>query len=340
MSPHAVSVVIPTYNRARIVVRSVRSAILSCRDPDEIIVVDDGSSDETSAVLQPFRERIHYVRLPRGGAGRARNHGIRIARHPLIAFLDSDYEWVPGDLEAKRRLMDTRPEIAFCCSDFAARSQDGGIVHNSLSYWHESPPLWKEVLGEGMDLSSLIQLPPEIQDSLVHIGNLYAFEMAANYVFTTTWVVRKSAVGDALRFAEDLPTYEDWECYGRLAQRGLCAYLASVTAWQHGHSGLRLTGTAVVDAVFARMAVLERVWGTDPAYLAAHAREYCAVFIRQQHLLIRALLRQGRLREAREVLSRTQAAPLFWKVLAHLPTTLVQNGIRARTVLHRARQTT
>jgi hypothetical protein len=258
----------------------------------------------------------------------------------LIAFLDSDDEWIAGGLEAKRRLMDARPDVAFCCSDFAGRAQDGSIVHNSLSYWHEGPLLWNEILGEGVALSSLIQLPPEMQDWPVHIGNLYAFEMATNYVFTTTLLVRKDAVGDALHFAEDLPTYEDWECYGRLAKRGSCAYLASETAWQHGHSGPRLTGTAFVDARMARIAVLERVWGADPSYLAAHAREYSAVFTRQQHLLIRALLRYGRLREARDVLSRTKAAPFSWKVLAHLPTILVQNGIRARTVLSRARQAT
>jgi hypothetical protein len=187
-------------------------------------------------------------------------------------------------------------------------------------------------------LASLIQLPPDVRGKLVHVGNLYVFEMAALYVFTTTPVVRKQAVGDALHFAEDLPTYEDWECYGRLAQRGLCASLASETAWRHGHSGPRLTGTAVVDAGLARMAVLERVWGADPSYLAAHVGDFRAVCTRRQHLVIRALLRRGRLPAAREILSRREAAPLSSKMLAHLPNSLVRHGFRAPTVRRRARQ--
>jgi hypothetical protein len=233
MSPNAVSVVIPTY---------------------KIIIVDDGSTDETGDLLRPLRDRIGYVALPRGGAGRARNHGIRL-RHPLIAFLNSDDEWIPRCIEAKRRLMDARPEIAFCCIEFAARAQDGSTVDNSLRYRHEGPLRGDQIPGAGVNLSSLIQLPTGVQDKPVHVGNLYVFEIAASYVFT----------GNALHLADGLPIYEDWECDGRLGQRASCASPASETDWQHGHSGPRLTGTAAVDAGLARIAVLERSGAPIPA---------------------------------------------------------------------------
>ena len=209
MKPSAVSVIIPTRNRAHLVARAVCSALKSCSGTDEIIVVDDGSTDSTATALESYARHIKYVKLPHGGAGKARNHGVRIARNPLVAFLDSDDEWIPGYLEVKRRLLDRCPDILFCCSDFASRHQSGHIDRNARSQWHHTPLLWDEILGTGVPISSLIDLPEGIADFPVHVGNVYPREMAASYVCTITLVVRKHAAGDALTFAKNLPIYED-----------------------------------------------------------------------------------------------------------------------------------
>src|SRR5271169_6309691 len=103
-----VSVVIPTYNRAHLVCRAVDSALAQCLDGDEVIVVDDGSTDNTEAALAPYGSRIVHLRVPNGGAGKARNIGVKAASNPLIAFLDSDDEWMKGKLEIQRTLMQAR----------------------------------------------------------------------------------------------------------------------------------------------------------------------------------------------------------------------------------------
>src|SRR3954452_6386677 len=115
-----VSVVIPTYNRASLLPRAVDSALIQLGPEDELIVVDDGSTDGTEAALVPWRGRIHYLRLPHGGAGRARNAGWAVASGDLVAFLDSDDEWLPGKLTLQRALLAARPELAFCWTDFAS----------------------------------------------------------------------------------------------------------------------------------------------------------------------------------------------------------------------------
>ncbi len=92
-----VSIVIPTYNRAKVLPRAVQSAACQCTDRDEIIIVDDGSTDDTEGCLGPFRDRIQYIRVSNGGAGKARNMGVRQARNAYVAFLDSDDEWMPGN---------------------------------------------------------------------------------------------------------------------------------------------------------------------------------------------------------------------------------------------------
>lgn len=93
------SVVIATYNRALLVRRAVISVLAQKADDIEVIVVDDGSTDDTEAVVRAFGEPVRYVRRDNGERGAARNTGIAAAGGEVIAFLDSDDEWLPGHLE-------------------------------------------------------------------------------------------------------------------------------------------------------------------------------------------------------------------------------------------------
>src|SRR5262245_3320321 len=128
MPPSSVSVLIPTYNRAHLVARSVESALAAMLPDDELIVADDGSTDNTEQVLAPYAGRIRLLRLPHGGAGVTRNAAIGVATRPLVAFLDSDDEWDSDKLVLQRALMDARPDVLFCFSDFRVRETDGRIL--------------------------------------------------------------------------------------------------------------------------------------------------------------------------------------------------------------------
>ena len=97
-----VSVIIPTYNRAHLVGRAIQSVLDQTYDDFEVIVVDDGSTDNTMEVVSGFRdERIKYIQHPvnKGTPAAARNTGIRAARGELIGFVDSDDEWLPEKLQ-------------------------------------------------------------------------------------------------------------------------------------------------------------------------------------------------------------------------------------------------
>ncbi len=96
-----VSVVIPSHNRAPVLGRAVRSVLAQTLDDLELLVVDDGSSDDPAAALDVLEDpRLGFVRLPdRRGVAAARNAGIARARGLLVAFLDSDDEWLPRRLE-------------------------------------------------------------------------------------------------------------------------------------------------------------------------------------------------------------------------------------------------
>lgn len=106
-----ISVIIPTYNRAAFVGEAVDSVLAQSSLPGEVIVVDDGSKDDTRSVLSVHSDRIRYVGQLHRGVSAARNHGIALARGEWLAFLDSDDLWLPDKLAAQTRYMVDNPHI-------------------------------------------------------------------------------------------------------------------------------------------------------------------------------------------------------------------------------------
>lgn len=109
-----VSVILPTYNRCRLLKRAVDSVLdQTCRD-FELIVVDDGSSDDTPALLARYGDRLRAIRQPNRGVSAARNAGIRQAAGKLIALLDSDDYWLPQKLARQVAFFENNPDAAIC----------------------------------------------------------------------------------------------------------------------------------------------------------------------------------------------------------------------------------
>ena len=97
-----ISVIIPTYNRADLVQRAIKSVLNQTKKPNEIIVVDDGSTDNTKQILKNYPVKILYQKNK--GVSSARNIGIKNAKYEFIAFLDSDDEWIEEKLEEQIKL--------------------------------------------------------------------------------------------------------------------------------------------------------------------------------------------------------------------------------------------
>ncbi len=263
--PHlSVSTVVPTYNRARLLERALRSALAECRPGDEIIVVDDGSSDDTEAVVRDLGPALRYLRTPHLGAGAARNAGVEAATGDLVAFLDSDDEWAPGKLAWQRAVMEQFPDVLYLFSDFGGVDWTGERQHERISSWRGDQRPWTEVLGPAVSSTTIAGLPPGAPQFDLHVGDFYDAYLRDWCVYTCTVVVRREQAAAALRFAEDLPTYEDVECFARLARHGLAGYMTCETAWQHGHTGTRLTDADPATRADAAVTIVRRVWGADP----------------------------------------------------------------------------
>lgn len=120
-----VSVLIPAYNCAGFVAEAVQSALGQSYEAKEIIVVNDGSTDGTLAVLRGFGDAIRIVDQKNGGPPLARNAGLRIARGEYIAFLDADDVWARGKLAAQVFHLEARPEV--------------GAVFTGWQVWRPAP---------------------------------------------------------------------------------------------------------------------------------------------------------------------------------------------------------
>ena len=123
-----VSVIIPSYNRAHTLQRSIESVLAQTYSDLEVILVDDGSTDDTEAVVRAIPDpRVRYVRQKNQGACAARNHGIDLADGEFIAFHDSDDLWHPEKLERQLKAVQEHDAAIVCCR-LEERQKDGSTV--------------------------------------------------------------------------------------------------------------------------------------------------------------------------------------------------------------------
>lgn len=147
MPKDEISCVIPVFDGARYVAAAIRSALAQTRPPDEIIVVDDGSRDDTAKKVACFGTAVTYVHQPHAGVAAARNRGVERASGNLLAFLDADDRWHPERLRRQLDALAGRPNVELCDAESAyfwseelgadERERDPRYPH---SFWHDTKP--------------------------------------------------------------------------------------------------------------------------------------------------------------------------------------------------------
>jgi glycosyltransferase involved in cell wall biosynthesis len=215
-------VVIPTYQRRELVRRAIASVFAQTYRDHELIVVDDGSTDGTQEMLEPLRGRIRYRWQENRGPGGARNAGVRIARAPVVAFLDSDVRWLPDHLAVVSEMLRRHPEalIASTCPGFVAAG--------------------RERANEARVVSVLAQLMVANDPGLVSC-------MAA----------RRSALLALGGFDEELAVAEDSDLWLRIAMRGPFVMVRRRTVVpQNTRGGLRERGRRSGEY----LNTAERIW--------------------------------------------------------------------------------
>mgnify|MGYP001623585951 CR=1 FL=1 len=181
-----ISVIIPTYNRAHLIQRAIESVEKQTYNDLEIIVVDDGSTDNTEEALKQLKyKNIRYIKLKEnGGACKARNIGIALAKGEYVAFLDSDDEWQFDKLEKQYNfLIKNQAQIVTC------------------NYWY--------VKGESKKL-----FIDSKHKAMIELHEL----LDKNCITTGAILVKKNFIKSLGGFDEKMPRYQDWEFVLRAAK--------------------------------------------------------------------------------------------------------------------------
>jgi glycosyltransferase involved in cell wall biosynthesis len=243
-----VSVIIPTFNRANVISETIDSVLAQTYRDIEIIIVDDGSTDDTAKKLSIYGDRIRIVYQQNAGTSAARNRGIEVSNAKLIAFQDSDDLWKPTKLERQVSLLSRLDSSVPCCLCNA-------IMQN--------------LYGDGRELLSfdISGISSQYQEGLwLNVTEVLA---SRSVLFNQTVAVRREALEKVGGFDADLRTAEDYDLSLRLSLEGPWGFIAEpLTIWRAGATN-SLSKMAVQDQIklkeneikiFERM--LSRIKGT------------------------------------------------------------------------------
>ena len=228
--PGLVSVIIPTYNRGYCIGQTIESVITQTYQPIEIIVVDDGSSDDTKKVVDGFGSKVRYLYQKNAGLASARNTGLSAARGEFIAFQDSDDIWLPWKLQAQVSLMQHAPDLAMAWTDMTAVDPDGKMVrekHLSSMYTvYSRINIEKHMPISGKMKDFWSDCPVELRNVIFRQGDIFASMFLGNLVHPPTALIRRQHIqktgGLDITYAW---TCEDYEFFWRVSRYGLGALI-------------------------------------------------------------------------------------------------------------------
>ena len=176
-----VTALIAVYNGEKYIDRAIQSVLAQHRPADELIVVDDGSTDGTAEAIQQYGSSLRYVRQDNKGVSVARNVGIRLAKSSWVAFLDHDDQWLPNKLDRQMAILEATPSASVCYSGYWFHGLTGAPIRKHWPLNRQWP-----------DSRIRNPFPPSVA------------------------VVRRSALLALGGFREDLRGCEDWDLFVRL----------------------------------------------------------------------------------------------------------------------------
>lgn len=279
-----VSVVIPTYNRARLVAAAIDSVLRQTYRDFEIIVVDDASTDDTERQLRRFGDSIVYLKQERNaGVNASRNLGVRHARGKYIALLDNDDLWLEQKLELQVAVLDHCKQAGFVFSDFSVLKPSGQWIPHGIDRWYGGPLGWARICGPAVTSATL---DSEIKTNFnVYVGDIYRQSLLGPVVLPTTALIRRSCTTADLVFPEDDPSCGDWEFFARLSKLHGAAYMDVTTALNRSHEdSVRLTRLPQTVQVARRLDMVRRVWKNDTEFCVRYADDVVSV---EQDLLLK-----------------------------------------------------
>ncbi len=271
----SVSVVVPVYNGRQFIRRALRSAVEQTLRPMEIIVIDDGSTDETRKELESYA--VRYQRQEHQGAGAARNLGVSLARGEWVAFLDADDVWHPDKLEIQWRHMENYPEVEFVYSDVDLVDDSGKVLRK---HWASAEFVQKKP-------NSRQQLSRRVFDGR-------PFPLPSTVMLKHKLIERSGGFSSAFKGKY----HEDFEFFARLAQLVSPHFIPQSLA-QHRRHNIHTAADAEMDRQnwLTFLNCLWQLWQSSPSKQASLTRHFAKYYANEG----KRALRTGNYLEARRL---------------------------------------
>lgn len=342
-----VSVIIPTYNRGHFVVEAVESVLAQSYQSVEIIVVDDGSTDDTLDRLKPYSSNILIVKTNHGGAPHARNAGIKVARGKYVAFLDSDDRYLPHKLALQVQILDRFPDVDLVYSEFSGFG-DGTQEEFHLKTYHapafRNGESYDQYFDRSLSLREVALDCPPWSDRKIYLGHIFDQYLNVLFVFVNSMMVRRAVLDAAGVHDEGLSLFDGYDLVLRIAKRSRVAFVDLPTYQLRYHvdqisTTKRPDGAAVlVSKQRQLLTIVERHGVLDETYYRANKDRVDRIMARLHRALGIALMcHPGHESEARKsfAASRRYGRPAsgYW-LMTFLPSLLRRVIMKLRELVH------
>jgi glycosyltransferase involved in cell wall biosynthesis len=164
-----ITVVIAVYNGAETIRRAIESVLAQTSAPHEVIIVDDGSTDETAMVVREFGDRVRYIYQSNAGVAAARNAGAAAAHGDWLAFLDADDWYYPDRIRLHAQWLSEDPDLDFLTGDFHYRDSTGAVIGGSL----DKTPLGLALSARALEARAIMRVDELAEFCAQHVGDTH-----------------------------------------------------------------------------------------------------------------------------------------------------------------------
>lgn len=260
-----ISVIIPTYNCSNYIIEAIESIINQTYKDIEIIVVDDGSTDDTYKILKPYLHKIKYIYQNNSGPSKARNVGIKEAKGEYIAFLDADDRWRPFKLSLQLCILENLPDVDMIFSNYAVIDENGTLISDAciekdFPIFSEYKVKIKSFFNNIIPVRKICNI--EIfSDICIYYGNIFDKLFMGNFILPSTEIIRKSSLGPPFLFNEKYKCAVDQDFHLRFSKNHKIAYIdISTTEYRINRkgqlSGKQNTSQLILNTIETKLRVI------------------------------------------------------------------------------------
>ncbi|MEZ0154848.1 MAG: glycosyltransferase family 2 protein [Candidatus Reddybacter sp.] len=247
-----ISAVVPTYNNAEYIADAINSILSQAHPVDEIIIVDDGSTDNTEAIVDAITKRstnkIIYIKQDNQGPSSARNQGIEAASGDWLAFLDADDLWTPAKIALQLEALVSEPQLKLIAADMSEINRQGKLIVESVLAKHQLLEKLQALAGKPV---------PNALNAL----------LTKNFIPTGTALVNRAIVIAAGGFNTHIRFGEDLELWAKIAADHPITCLPQVMMHRRQHGSNATQSTVLMLEGLVKVMQSLRAWGAEKLLL-------------------------------------------------------------------------